>query len=106
MLAANRFASVSDPLELVSEHTAVAIPTGVDLLLIEYACEHTRAEHRRREPRSFFIGPVDDFDGMIGLDSVIVERANDFESSEYAEDSVELPAGGLRVEVAANCDRV
>ena len=55
--------------------------------------------------RALLVGPVGDDDRMLGLDAEIVERAHDLQPAEHAEHAVELAAGRLRVEVAADIDR-
>ncbi len=72
---------------------------------VEHAGERARAEHRRRKPRAFLVGPGDDLDRRLGLVAEIVEAADDFEPGQHAIGAVELAAGRLGVEMAAGQHR-
>ncbi len=60
------------------------------------------ADDAAAEAAAFLVGPVDQFDRGGGLDAALVQRAHDLEAGEDAERTVELAAGGLAVEVAAD----
>ena len=104
-LADRLVALPADALELVAEALAVAILAVVGPVLLVDAGEHARRQHGRRIARSLFVGPVGDDDRMLGLDAEIVQRADHFQPAEHAQHAVELAAGRLGVEVAADIDR-
>ena len=95
----------ADALQLVAEALAVLVLALVGVVLGMDAGEHARGQHGRRVARALLVRPVGDDDRVLGLDVEVVQRADDFESAEYAEHAVELAAGRLRVEMAADIDR-
>ncbi|MOA04189.1 hypothetical protein D3C78_1237320 [compost metagenome] len=69
------------------------------------AGEDARGQHGGREARAFLIGPVGDDDRVFGLDVQIVQAAHHFQPGQHAEHAIELAAGRLGVEMAADIDR-
>jgi hypothetical protein len=104
MVAAGQLAPVADPLELVAEAPPVPILAGEGEVLLQGAGEHSGAQHGGGEARALLVGPVDQLDGMLGLDPMLVEAAQDLEPGENAEDAVEPPSRRLGVEVAPDRD--
>ena len=103
--AARHIARIADALQFLADRLAVDVLARQTVVEREHAGEHARRHHRRREARAFLVGPDHDFDRMLGLDAVIVERADHFEPAEHAVDAVEAAAGRLRVRVRAGHDR-
>src|SRR5271166_701365 len=97
--AAYRFrAGKADPLEFGAERDAGKIVRPCQTFAeIEDAREHAGTDHRRRKPRSFLVGPGDDFDRRLGLVTEIVEGPHQFEPGHDAIGAVEFAAGRLRV---------
>ena len=104
-LADRLVALPADALELVAEALALAVLAVVGPVLLVDAGEHAGRQHRRRIARALLVGPVGDDDRMLGLDAEIVQRADHLQPAEHAEHAVELAAGRLRVEMAADIDR-
>ena len=100
--AADRLLALeADAHEFVAELLAVGIEPRIGEFLGVDAGEHARRDHRRRVARAFLVGPVGDLDRVAGLDLEVVERTHDFQRAEHAEHAVELAAGRLGVEMAA-----
>ena len=95
----------ADALQLVAEALALAILAIVGPVLAVHAGEHAGGEHGRRVAGALLIRPVGDDDRMLRLDAEVVERADHLQPAEHAEHAVELAAGRLRVEMAADIDR-
>ena len=95
----------ADALQLVAELLALGVGAIVGPVEIVDAGEDARSQHGRGKAGALLIGPVGDDDGVLRLDVEIVERADDFQPAEHAQDAVIAPARRLRVEVAADIDR-
>src|SRR5690349_14274495 len=54
---------------------------------------------------ALFVGPVHQFERRLGDDAEVVQRMHDLEPGQDAESAVELPAGRLAVEMAAEQHR-
>ena len=104
MFAGDRIAAIADSLELITERVAFPIPRRVSGCLVQYSGKNAGPEHGRRESRSLFVRPADDLDRMIRFDSRFIEGAYDFEARQHAQNSVELSARGLGVQVTADRD--
>ena len=98
-------ANRGDPLQLGAKACALHIRPAIGVIERDRPREHARSQHRRREPRALFVGPVGDNDRMPGLDPEIVERAHDLQGAQDPENPVIFPARGLGVEMAAYIDR-
>ena len=96
-----RLAGVADALQLLADGPAGVVPAREAVLEIEHAGEHARCDHRGRKAAAFLVGPVDHLERGPGPDAVVVQRAHHLEGGEHAERAVELAAGRLAVEVAA-----
>ena len=96
-----QLARVADPPQLLADGPAGVVPAGEAVLEIEHAGEHARCDHRGRKAAAFLVGPVDHLERGPGPDAVVVQRAHHLEGGEHAERAVELAAGRLAVEVAA-----
>src|SRR5690606_20190617 len=96
----------ADALELVAETEALGVLAVIGPVERVNAGEDAGGEHGGREARALLVGPVDDDDGAAGFDAEVVERADDLEPAQHAEDTVVATAGRLRVEVAADIDGV
>src|SRR6516225_9930195 len=106
-LAADRLGTGEpDALEFGAERDAAHIVRPCQTFgEIENAGEYAGADHRRREPRAFFIRPSGDLDRRFGLNAEIVEGAYDLEPRHHAVGAVELAPGRLRIEMAAGHNR-
>ena len=99
-------AGEADPRQFGAERDAAQIVGPAETVVeVEHAGERARAEHRRRKPRAFLVGPGDDLDRRLGLVAEIVEAADDFEPGQHPIGAVELAAGRLGVEMAAGQHR-
>ena len=94
-------AGIADPLQLLADRPAGVILTRETVVEVEHAGEHARGDHRRREAAALLVGPVDHLEGCAGLDALVIEGADHLERAEHAERAVELAAGRLAVEMAA-----
>ncbi len=100
--AAGHLALEADARQLVAEALAVAVLDRIGLLQRVGTGEDAGGHHGGREPGPFLVGPVGEFDRVLGPHIEIVQRAEHLEPGQHAEDAVELAAGRLRVEVAAH----
>jgi hypothetical protein len=91
--------------KLLAERDPVAIGARARVIRRERAGEDAGCQHRRREARAFFIGPVDDLDRRVGLIVGLVKRAHRLERAEHAQRAVEFAAGRLSVEMAPHAQR-
>ena len=96
--------AVAGLVEGVAEGDTVGVVKGLDGGLVEGAGPDARAHHGLAEAGAFLVGPVDEFDGGFGFDAQLVQCAHDFQAGYDAEGAVELAAGGLAIEVAAEQD--
>ena len=71
----------------------------------EHAGEHARRHHRRGEARAFLVGPVDDHHRCRRLIAHVHHGTQRLESAKHPQHAVELAAGRLGVEMAAERDR-
>jgi hypothetical protein len=69
-----------------------------------HAGKDSGGKHGGREAGAFLVRPVGHDDRMLRPDVEVVQRADDFERAENAEDTIELAAGRLGIEVASNID--
>jgi hypothetical protein len=102
--ADRRGPGVADAAQLVAEALALVVPAIEDPVARVNARERAGCDHRRRKARAFLVRPVDDLDRAFGLDAAIVERADDLETRQHADDAVVAAAVHLRVEMAADHD--
>ena len=84
---------------------ASGIDSGQGLVQRQGAGEHRGAQHGRGETGALFVGPHGNFQGFAGLDTLVVEAADHLQASQHPVDTIEAPALGLRVEVAADHHR-
>ena len=90
---------VADAFQRLTEADAMLVAARQAVLEIEYPGEHPGGDHRRREARAFFVGPVDHFNCAFGDDLPIVKAANNLQPGQHAVDAVETATLGLRVAV-------
>ena len=98
-------AGVADALQLLADRPAGVVLAGKAVVELEHAREHAGGDHRRREAAALLVGPVDHLERRRGLDAVVVQRADHLERRQHAERAVELAAGRLAVEMAAEQHR-
>ncbi len=94
-------ARIADALERIAEGDAVDVALREQVLDGEDAGKRARSAHYRNEAAAFLVGPDRDAHRLAGLDAGGRERAQDLQSREDPEITVELAARGLRVDVAA-----
>ena len=89
----------ADPLQLVAEAVALGIHPIIGPVERMTPREHARSKHGGGKARAFLVRPVDDDDGVFGLDVQIVEGADDLEPAQNTQNPVVFAARGLGVEV-------
>ena len=97
-----RAACVADMLQRRADRDAFGVLLRKRMLERVHAGEHARTHHSGNEARPFLVGPGGDFERRAGGDPRLVQRAHDFEPRHDPIGAVELPAGGLRIEMAAH----
>ena len=95
----------ADPFQFVAEPQAVAVFAVIRPRLVMHSGKDAGGQHGRGVPGALLIGPVDDLDGMPGLDAEIVERAHDLEPRQNAQNAIVPPARRLGIEMAADHHR-
>jgi hypothetical protein len=95
----------ADALQFVAEALTLGVDPVIGPVARVLSGKDARGEHRGGVARPLLVGPVGDHDGMLRLDPEIVERADDLQPAEDAEDPVVFPARGLGVEMRAHVDR-
>jgi len=99
-------ADPADAPELVAEALALAVLAAIGVVERVDAGEDARGQHGGGEAGAFLVGPVDHDDRPARPDAEVVEGADDFEAAQHAEHAVIAAAGRLRVEMAADIDRI
>ena len=95
-------AAPADALQLIAELKPFGVLSGIGPVLIVNAGEHAAREHCRSEPGAFLIGPVNRHDRTARPYVQIVQSADDLQSAEHTQNSIELSAGRLGVEMRAD----
>src|SRR4030095_4641171 len=103
--AARGLAVVADALELGAEALAVVVAQGEHPVQVEHARERAGGHHGRREARALLVAPAHELERALGAEALIVERPQDLEPGEHADDAVVLAARELGVESAAPAHR-
>ena len=105
MLAAALRAAITDGVQRRGEGHAIAVLPGLRPVLLQHLRKHPGRHHRRRKARALFVGPVHHLDRRIGFVARFNQGAQRLQRRERAEHAVELSAGRLGVEMAAERDR-
>ena len=98
-------ADVADLGQSAAVGDAVVVGAGIRPFEIAHTGEHGRRQHRRIEACTLLVRPVHHLDRPAGLDAVLVEGADDLQSGQHSQDSVELSTGVLGVEMAPHQHR-
>ena len=105
VFAAVYIAEITDAAQFVADGVAVGVGPRPGVFLVEQAGVNARCNHRRRETRSFLVGPDHGFERRLGGDFVIVQGSQRFQCGQHAVNPVEPAAVRLGVEMAAGDDR-
>ena len=89
----------ADALQFVAKPFAVSIDAVVGPLQLVLPGKDTRGQHGGSKAGALLIGPVGHNNRVPGLDAQVIERADDLQPAEHAQNPVILPAGGLCIEV-------
>ena len=87
-------ATPANALQFGTKLLALGIFAIIGPILRVHSGKHTRRQHGRRVPRTFFVCPVRRDDRMSCLDTKIVQRADDLEPAQHSKDTVILSAVG------------
>ena len=86
------------------ERGAFGIGDPAELVDLAQTGKDERAHRTRREAAALLVGPGDDRDRMVGLDTGIVEAFENLEASQHAVGAIETAAERLGIDMAAGCD--
>ena len=99
-------APVADAFQLTTQRMAVAVLAGIGEFRRLRPGKHCRADHRRFEAGTLFIGPVHKRDRPACRERMIVQGAHKLQPGKHAENTVETAAVNLGVEMAADENRL
>jgi len=86
----DRFASgVTRGFQGIGKPDTIGILQFGNLAHGKYAGKNTAGNHGWRKTTAFFVGPVNDGDGPARLSPGVVQRANNFEPAQHAQNPVE-----------------
>ena len=96
----------ADAAQLLAEDLALRVLLGQHFGLGEDAHRRAAAHHRWREAGALLVGPIDQHQRRLGLCPGLVQRAHHLQPGQHAQNAVELAARRLRVQMAADGDRL
>ncbi len=99
-------AAPADAVQFGAKGLALRIGARGREIFVDHAREHARCQHRGGEPGAFLVRPVHDDDGAARGHAHVVDGAHHLQPGQDAQHAVILAAGGLRVQMAADINRI
>ena len=95
----------ADPFEFIPEPLALGVHPVQRPVERVLARKYARGEHSGGVTRAFLVRPVGDDNRMLCLDIQIIQRADDLQAPQHAQDTIIFPTRRLGIKVAAHIDR-